>query len=208
MKKQTKNKRKPSKDKSMLARPFMSDFDRKASGHRPEQTKRMICTIFNGTVAATGVNAFGQVNSAGVVNSSDFAAMQNAAVYREFRVVAIRMRICGLFQLPVTPGTVPFGVLIGCIGGGDNAPPNSNVLMLNSQGFKIARGVEQHLELYVDCGINPNARLWTSIKAVTTFPAENQLWAGWRFTEPFDATYNGKRVTSEFYEYDVEFRTA
>jgi hypothetical protein len=186
----------------------MHDFNRKASGHAPEQIKRLVCTIFNGTTFVTGANVFGAVNSAGVINSPDFTAIQNAGIYREFRVLAIRLRVQRLYQQPVSPSSPVIGALIGCVGGGDNAPPNSNTLMLNSQGFKIAREPEGYLELYVDEGINPNARLWTSVKAVTTFPVENQLWAGWRFTEPTDSSFNGKRATSEFYEYDVEFRTS
>ncbi len=190
-----------------LGAAYANDFRRKASGHVPEQIKRVICTIYNTTLGNTGQNAYGAVNSAGVVNSTEFVAIANANIYRMFRVVAIRARIQRRFQQPFATGDF-FGALIGCVGGGNNAPPNANGGMFESQGFALAKEPQGYLELSVDAGINPNAKLWSTVQAVSTVVADNNLWAGWRFTNSTLAAYNTKPLTDEFYEYDVEFRTS
>jgi hypothetical protein len=192
-----------------LAPQYQRDFDRKESAHAPEVVRRIIISVANSSVAASGVAPFSQANAGGVVNTAEFQAFAQNLVYRQFRVVAIRARIVANFQSPISPTFQSLGPLIGAVSG-VAAPLNSVTAILSSQGFRVGHGPLPYIELVADAGLNPNALLWSSIDAsgsATLTPA-NELSLAWRFTRPADPLYNAKTVTDEFYEYDVEFRTA
>jgi len=198
---------KPSGAIERLGRQYQADFARKDSGHRPEVVCRMICTIHSQVTATTGSSVYTAQNSNGVINSADFAAIQAGNIYREFRVVALRARFQRLFQL-TGPTADFFGAMVGCVGSGNNSPPNATSGMLESQGFRIAREPQGYLELECDAGLNPNARLWSTVQTVAQIPPDNWLWLGMRFTMNAPTGYAGKVVVDGFYEYDVEFRTS
>lgn len=192
----------------MVGTQYKRDFAHKDSGHQPEKIKRIVCCLYNTTLGVNSGTVFSQLNSAGVVNTPEFVAIKNASIFREFRVVAMRLRVQRRFQQPFSTGD-KFGALIGCIVTGNNSAPNDNQLMMSSQGFKIAREPEGFLELVADAGLNKNALLWSSVQAVSTVAPENSLGIGFKFTNSTPASgYAGVALTDEFYEWDVEFRTS
>lgn len=207
MKQQRKNK--SSKIPKGLAPAYQRDFDRKESGHAPEVVRRIIISVANSSVASSGTAPFSQANAGGVVNTTEFQAFAANLVYRQFRVVAIRARIVANFQSPISPTFQSLGPLIGCVSG-VAAPLNSVTAILSGQGFRVSKGPLPMIELTADAGLNPNALLWSSIDAAgsATLTPANELSLAWRFCRAADPLYNAKTVTDEFYEYDVEFRTA
>jgi len=201
------NKRRKGKAIPKLGPSYRRDFEHRDSGHAPERVKRLVCCLYNTTLGVNSGTVFSQLNSSGVTNTPEFVAIKNANIYREFRVVAMRCRVQRRFQQPFSTGD-KFGALIGCVISGDNSAPNDNQLMFSSQGFKVAREPEGYLELTADAGLNPNALLWTSVKASPLVPPDNSLGIGFKFTNSTPASgYGGVALTDEFYEWDVEFRT-
>lgn len=188
---------------------YQADFDRKDSASRPEILKRIVISIANSSVASSGNAVFSQANAGGVVNTAEFQSIAQNLIFRQFRVVAMRVRVVGTFAAPISPTFQGMGPLIGSIGT-STVPPNSVTGMLSSQGFRVSQHQLPYLELKVDSGINPNALLWSHIDGTgtATLQPENELSVAWRFCRAADPLYNGKTVTDEFYEYDVEFRTA
>ncbi len=203
--------KKEKKNKSRVPRglgpSYARDFAHRDSGHSPEKVKRLVCCLYNTTLGVNSGTVFSQLNSSGVINTPEFVAIKNASIYREFRVVALRLRVQRRFQQPFSTGD-KFGALIGCTVTGDNTVPNDNQLMFSSQGFKVAKEPQGYLELVIDAGLNPNALLWTSVKASSAVPPDNSLGLGFKFTNSTPASgYGGVALTDEFYEWDVEFRT-
>lgn len=188
---------------------YQRDFDRKDSASRPEVMRRIVIAIANSSVASSGAAVFSQFNAGGVVNTAEFQAIAQNLIFREFRVVAMRVRVVATFSSPISPTFQGMGPLIGAIGT-TTVPPNSVTGLLSSQGFRVSKEELPYLELKVDAGVNPNALLWSHIDGtgIATLSPENELSGAWRFCRAADPLYNGKTVTDEFYEYDVEFRTA
>lgn len=193
-----------------LATKYQRDFDHKDSGDAPEVVRRLVIAIQNSSVATTGSVVYSAANASGVVNAPEFTAIANQGIYRNFRVVAMRVRVVAIFAAPISPTFQGMGPLIGAVCGGNNVPPNDNRGLLSSQGFRVSREQLPYLELKVDAGCNKNALLWSTVNTggTSVLPPANNLSVGWRFTRAADALYNGKTVTDEFYEYDVEFSTA
>jgi len=193
-----------------LAPKYQRDFDKKDSGHNPEVVRRMVIAIANSSVATTGSVVYSASNASGVVNAPEFTAIANQGIYRLFRVVAMRVRIAAIFAAPISPTFQGMGPLIGAVCGGNNVPPNDTRGLLSSQGFRVSRDQLPFLELKCDAGINPMALEWSTVNTggASTMAVINNLAIAWRFTRAADALYNGKTVTDEFYEYDVEFKTA
>jgi hypothetical protein len=204
-----KNKKSKSRVPRGLAPQYQKDFDRKDSGHTPEVVRRVVLSIYNSSVASTGAACYSASNASGVVNSPEFTAIANQGIYRLFRVVAMRVRVCAVYQTPVSPIQPSLGNLVGAVCGGNNVPPNDNRGMLSSQGFRIGKGPVPMLELQADAGLNPNALLWSTVNTAgsSVLPSSNDLSIAWRFTLASDVSYNGKTITNEWYEYDIEFRT-
>ncbi len=192
-----------------LSPQYQRDFDHKDSGTKPEVIRRVVISVHNSSVASTGVAPYSPMNAGGVVNTAEFQAIANQNVYRQFRVVAIRCRVCAIFTSPISPTFQGLGPLIGALGT-RTVPPNDNTGLLSSQGFRVGHGPLPYIELKADAGLNPNALLWSmiDITGTATLNPDNELSCAWRFCRAADALYNGKTVTDEFYEYDVEFRLA
>lgn len=193
-----------------IAPTYQRDFDRKDSGHAPEVVKRVVMVITAETIAASGATVYSPSNSGGVVNSTEFQAIANQVIWREFRVVAIRARIVAHYANPISPTFQALGPLMGAVGG-EIVPPNDIRGMASCQGFRMSQsGATPFIELKVDAGCNPNALLWSAVRSggATVLPPDRELSLAWRFPQPADSLYNGKTITTELYEYDVEFRTA
>lgn len=192
-----------------LSTRYQRDFDRKDSQHAPEIIRRVVLAIAGTSTATTGASVYSASNSPAVVNTPEFIAIAAQGLYKMFRVVAIRARITAVFAASVDPAVPSLGCLLGAVGSGNSIPPNDVTGMLSSQGFRVSKGQLPYLELAADAGLNPNALLWSSIQGpgLSAIAADNSLGLAWRFYFPVAAAFNGKIVTQEFYEYDVEFRT-
>ncbi len=194
-----------------LGRQAAHDFSVKDSGSHPEIVRRTVLVQINGTTALTGGSVYGAANSNAVTVSSEFTAIANQGLYREFRVVAMRARISALWQHPVSDSqTAGLGCLVGSVCTGNNVPPNDVKGLLSGQGARISTRDLPFIQLEVDSGANPNAKLWSSVNTggASAITPDNWLSVGWKFTNTVPAGFNNKTVTFECYEYDVEFRTA
>ncbi len=194
-----------------LGRQATHDFSVKDSGSHPEIVRRTVLVQINGTVALTGGSVYGAVNSNAVTVTSEFTAIANQALYREFRVVAMRARISALWQHPVSDSqTAGLGCLVGSVCTGNNVPPNDVRGLLSGQGARMSTRDLPFIQLEVDAGANSNAKLWSTVNTSgsSNISPENWLSVGWKFTNTVPANFNNKTVTFECYEYDVEFRTA
>ncbi len=207
-----KNRKKKSNTRVPLgvAPKYRHDFRVKDSGHAPEVVRRIVIVQTNSSVATTGAATYSLVNSNGVCATPEFTAIANQGIYREFRVVAMRMRVQAVFQSPVSPNNTGMGPLLSACCGGNNVPPNDVRGLLSSQSFRMSKAALPMVENECDAGLNPSALLWSSVLTAggTTVVADRQLSMAWRFHLVADALYNAKTVTCEYYEWDVEFRTA
>jgi hypothetical protein len=182
-------------------------FNREVQTGKPAVVRRILTKI-DGDVAATG-NVLGYfINSVGAPNANEWSSF--AGVYEEYRVRAVRVKLCPLLQTTVvSPPTAAAytSAYPGPIGSanyaGGVASTTLNALV-GSDGSRVHGCNAQVMEQLVTWDLNPSAKLWTPIG--TNIAALSQIGCEYIGSVVAAVAINGATTHIAFVEYDVEFR--
>jgi hypothetical protein len=163
---------------------------------------------YDAVTASTG-NTLGYfISSSGASSVTDWASL--AAIYDEYRVRGIRVRLCPVAQV-VFSSNLAAGGFIGAYPGPVVSASYANGTGATNTGDAWAQsnskvhGCNEQLQEHVaSWALNPSAKLWVAI--ASSVPSQQEFGVEYVGTQIAAAGINATVTHFAFVEFDIEFR--
>lgn len=165
-------------------------------------------TRYDAVSASTG-NVLGYfINSTGATSATEWGGL--AAIYDEYRVRGIRVRLCPVAQVIFSSnlaaagfiGAYPGPIISAAYANGTGAATTSAAL---AQSNSKVHGCNEQLQEHVaSWELNPSAKLWNAI--ASAIPAQQEFGVEYVGTQIAAVGINATVTHFAIVEFDVEFR--